>query len=145
MASQFEDQIRNRLRSVGVRYTAGRKGVVDTLAACGGPRSASELYVDMAGSHPISSLYRSLTVLADAGVLAPHHGSKGVTRYELAEWLQGHHHHLVCSSCGSVDDIELTPDHESAIEAVVAHAADQAGFRMAGHALEIDGHCAECA
>jgi Fur family ferric uptake transcriptional regulator len=133
-----------RLAAHEVRYTRGRQTVVAALRDVDGPRSAAELHELLSPSVPLSSLYRSLAVMADAGVLAPHH-SAGVTRYELAEWLVGHHHHLVCVECGAVDDIELSPELEQTLEALVATAASVGRFAAVGHALEIDGTCAACA
>ena len=142
---QIDQQVRSRLADQDVRYTRGRQTVVAALRDVDGPRSASELHEALAASVPLSSLYRSLAVMSEAGVLAPHHSSKGVTRYELAEWLVGHHHHLVCVQCGAVDDIELSPALEDTLEALVTAAAASGKFTPAGHALEIDGLCAACA
>jgi len=83
--------------------------------------------------------------MADAGVLAQHHGTKGITRYELAEWLTGHHHHLVCGDCGSVDDIRLPDTMESALHELVERVAAHGGFSVSGHALEVEGRCGACA
>lgn len=114
------------------------------LAKADGPRSAAELHAVLRRSIPLSSLYRSLSVMAKAGALARHHGSKGVTRYELAEWLTGHHHHLVCVDCGTVDDVELSEDLEATLEEVVRRVSRSADFTAAGHTLEIDGLCNTC-
>lgn len=115
------------------------------LATSDGPLSASELHERTDGSLPLSSIYRSLTVLEEAGVLAPHHGAKGLTRYELAEWLKGHHHHLVCMECGSVEDVEVNEGHESKVDQVVNDISSAASFVPFNHALEIEGRCARCA
>lgn len=115
------------------------------LATSDGPLSASELHERTDGSLPLSSIYRSLTVLEEAGVLAPHHGAKGLTRYELAEWLKGHHHHLVCIECGSVEDVEVSEGHESKVDQVVNDISSAASFIPFNHALEIEGRCARCA
>lgn len=144
-SQQIDQQVRMRLAAHDIRYTSGRQTVVAALREVEGPRSAAELHATLSSQVPLSSLYRSLSVMADAGVLAPHHSSKGVTRYELAEWLVGHHHHLVCSDCGAVDDIELPPDLEETLESLVTEAASVGRFTVAGHALEIDGLCAACA
>jgi len=82
--------------------------------------------------------------MSDAEVLSPHHGTKGITRYELAEWLMGHHHHLVCIDCGAVDDVELSGELEATLEQLVSQAAGAGDFTATGHALEIDGRCAAC-
>lgn len=93
----------------------------------------------------MSSLYRSLAVLEEAGVVSPHHLSRGVTRYELAEWLAGHHHHLICVECGLVEDVDVPGGKEAVVLELVEDLATRAGFVAADHALEIEGRCARCA
>jgi Fur family ferric uptake transcriptional regulator len=144
-SSNVEAQIRGRLTEAGIRYTDGRRQVVTALMNAPGPLSAAELHSQIAGSVPLSSLYRSLAVMADVDVLAPHHGTKGITRYELAEWLAGHHHHLVCVDCGTVDDVELPPRLESTLDDLVEAVAESGEFAAAGHALEVVGRCKACA
>ncbi|NNC75980.1 MAG: transcriptional repressor, partial [Acidimicrobiia bacterium] len=96
------------------------------------------------GDLPLSSIYRSLSVLEDAGVLSPHHGTRGLTRYELAEWLRGHHHHLVCVGCGAVEDVSVTDRHEAQVHQIVEEISAAASFVPIGHALEIEGRCVQC-
>jgi Fur family transcriptional regulator, ferric uptake regulator len=143
--STVDRQVEGQLRQHGIRYTTGRRAVISALAGAEGPRSAAELHADLAPAVPLSSLYRSLTVLEEAGVLAPHHGTKGLTRYEIAEWLAGHHHHLVCVSCGSVEDIEIPEDHERRLRDLISDVAAAASFMPSDHSLEIEGRCARCA
>ena len=142
--STADDQVRQRLGEAGVRYTPHRRTVVEALAAAEGPRSAAELLDDLRGRIPMSSLYRSLAVLEEAGVLTPHLGARDVIRYELAEWISGHHHHLVCIDCGSVEDVAVSDPVESKVRGLVASIAG-AGFTPTGHTLEIEGRCAVCA
>ena len=49
-------------------------------------------------------MYRNLVVLEQAGVVRRVTSTDDFARYELAEDLTEHHHHLICSSCGTVDD-----------------------------------------
>lgn len=137
-------EVAARLREHDVRYTTGRRAVVSALAEAGGPLSAAELHDLLGDDVPLSSLYRTLTVLESAEVAVPHFGARGVTRYELAEWLAGHHHHLVCTACGSVEDVSVPADVEGRVEAIVDAIAGRAGFRPSGHALEIEGRCGRC-
>ena len=141
----MDREVEKRLAEHDVRYTRGRRTVVSALAGAEGPLSASELQDRMDGSLPLSSIYRSLTVLEEAGVLAPHHGAKSITRYELAEWLRGHHHHLVCLDCGAVEDVMVTDRDETRVEEVVTQISARASFTPFNHALEIEGQCARCA
>jgi Fur family ferric uptake transcriptional regulator len=142
--SSLDRQVEIRLLEHDVRYTAGRRSVVDTLARASGPLSAAELSERL--THlPLSSIYRTLAVLEGAGVVAHHLGAKGLTRFELAEWLAGHHHHLVCIDCGSVSDVDIPGEHEDEVRALVAEIAALASFSPIDHALEIEGRCSRCA
>jgi Fur family ferric uptake transcriptional regulator len=143
--STLERQVELRLFEHDARFTRGRKAVVSALAAAPGPQSAAELAGAMDETVPLSSLYRTLAVLEDAGVVAHHLGAKGLTRYELAEWLTGHHHHLVCIGCGSVADVEIPSGQEERVRSLVREIAAAAQFDPSDHALEIEGRCAECA
>ncbi len=141
--STLHRQIETRLAEHDTRYTRGRRSVVDALAEADGPRSASELSPVLADV-PVSSLYRTLSVLEDAGVVTPHLATKGIARYELAEWLMGHHHHLVCVECGRVEDVEVEDALEDELHRLVDAVAAGARFAAASHALEIEGRCARC-
>ncbi|MBT8197674.1 MAG: transcriptional repressor [Acidimicrobiia bacterium] len=144
MTTSIDREVESRLAEQDVRYTRGRRMVVAGLSSAGGPLSAAELHAGVGNELPLSSLYRSLAVLEEAGVLAPHHGTKGLTRYELAEWLRGHHHHLICTQCGAVEDVAVTDRHESQVERVVDEISSAASFTPVSHALEIEGRCARC-
>lgn len=142
----IEDKdVEERLSQSGVRYTGGRRQVVAALQSADGPMSAAELHHGLAGKVPVSSVYRTLAVLEEAGVVQPHHSAKGITRYEIAEWLAGHHHHLVCISCGAVEDIELPRSLESQLERLVGEVSEMSAFSASGHSLEVDGLCTRCA
>lgn len=143
--SNLERQVEMRLREHDVRFTSGRRAVVEALARASGPMSAAELDEELGAEVPLSSIYRTLSVLEDAGVVAHHLGAKGLTRFELAEWLTGHHHHLVCIGCGSVSDIDIPSPQEESVRGLVSEIAALASFSATDHALEIEGRCARCA
>lgn len=142
--TNLEKQIAGRLQEHDIRLTSGRRTIVRSLGLADGPRSASDLYSSIGDSVPLSSIYRSLAVLEDAGVISPHYSTKGVTRYELAEWLMGHHHHLVCLECGQVEDIEIGAEIETQLEAIVESIGRDVSFAPRDHALEIEGLCTQC-
>ena len=105
--------------------------------------SAAELY-DRAGAVPLSSVYRTLTVLDAAGVIERTHDADGVARYELAEWLSGHHHHLVCIDCGSTLDFDADESSELKLKAIADEVGLAAGFEVTGHRLDVEGRCDRC-
>ena len=143
--ASLDREIEQRLRDRETRYTRGRRSVIAALAEADGPKSAAELHSAIGPDVPLSSLYRSLAVLEEAGVLEPHYGAKGVTRFELAEWLLGHHHHLVCVNCGAVEDLELPQSMEAKVDELVDDIGNVASFTPMSHTLEIEGRCGKCA
>lgn len=144
METDLQDQVRRHLGERDIRYTRGRQAVVRALSRGPGPQSAAELSRRLRTSVPLSSLYRSLSVLDEAGVLSRHHDGEGLARFELAEWLSGHHHHVVCVECGAVEDIELDEMAEAVLSDLAGRAGSAGGYGVSGHALEIEGVCAPC-
>jgi len=143
-ADRAEQAVGVHLRSRGARFTAARRLVVRTLAVAAGPLGAADLHRAARRRIPLSSLYRTLAVLEEAGVLAREHHATGVARFELAEWLTGHHHHLVCASCGEVADVAVDPETERTITGLVEQVARGAGYRTTGHRIDIEGLCPAC-
>ncbi len=117
---------------------------MEALTRVRGPVSAADINTHLDDSVPLSSIYRTLSVLAETGVVSPHHGRDGVTRYELAEPLQQHHHHLVCVECGRIDDVEFDNQAEAVVDTIVVKVASGRGFAVDAHTLEIEGICEEC-
>ena len=143
--NKIHRQVESRLAEETIRYTSGRRSVVDVMASSAGPLSAAEIEDGIGGDVPLSSIYRTLAILEESGVVTPHLGTKGMARYELAEWLTGHHHHLVCTECGIVSDVTMPDDIEGEVERLVSRVSALASFRPADHAIEIEGLCAACA
>ena len=143
-STSLDREIKGHLGEHEIRYTRGRRSVVSALAGSDGPRSVAALRTQIGLSLPLSSLYRTLSILEETGVVVHHFGASGVTLYELAEWLQGHHHHLVCTNCGSVDDVSLSQSVESRIDALVDEMSAVASFSPSDHELEIHGLCSRC-
>ena len=143
-ADRAEQSVARLLRSREVRLTAARRLVVRALAEADGPRAAADLHRSLRRQIPLSSLYRTLAVLEQSRVLTKEHDGLGVARYELAEWLAGHHHHLVCDSCGEVRDVTVPPQAELAFTNLVGRIAARAGYRATGHRIDIEGTCRAC-
>ena len=141
---EFHEVVRSRLDELDIRYTAGREQILRILEAEPGPRSAAELQELSNDDVPMSSIYRTLMVLGDAGVLDKSHGADGVARFELAEWLRGHHHHLVCIHCGAVEDVDVGAAHEAALGELADRVAASRGFTALGHRIDIEGLCGRC-
>lgn len=85
-----------------------------------------------------ATVYRTLGLLAKAGLVQEHDFGEGFKRYEPLE-ARTHHEHLICLDCGKV--VEFSNER---IERMKALIADEHGFRHHHHRLEIYGICREC-
>lgn len=132
------------LHANGQRLTRTRELIVDVLAATDRPLTIPEILAERRGLAQ-SSVYRNLVVLEQAGVVHRVVTRDDFARYELAEDLTGHHHHLVCSSCGRVEDLPASPALEKSVAGAVDQAARRARFRTQYHRLDLVGLCADCA
>lgn len=145
VAEDLHALVATRLRRVEQRYTTGRRALVEALAAARRPVTAAEL-VSADGRMPQSTTYRNLAILEQAGIVRRVVGGDDFSRYELAEELTGrHHHHLVCISCGAVQDFEPPRRVEQGLAEWVGAVATSTGFRAETHRLDLLGTCASCA
>lgn len=140
----LEPQVTDRLTEAGTRFTPSRRLVVAALMKAPGPLTPAELHGMLAGAVPLSSLYRAIAVLEEVGVVTKTHDQSGVGLIELSEWLAGHHHHLVCRSCGEVVDVEIPPATEGRVRTVIEEIASGAGYTVSGHRIDIEGTCPAC-
>ncbi len=141
--SETRETVARLLRAQGQRLTPTREVVVDVLAAAAGPLTIPEILAARPGLAQ-SSVYRNLVVLEEAGVVHRMMTRDEFARYELAEDLTEHHHHLVCSNCGRVEDLPATPAVERSVAAAIDEAARAAGFRTLHHRLDLVGLCSNC-
>ena len=142
MPTDIHRTIHSRLDQADYRYTTSRKSLVAILAEAGQPMSMPEIL--SAAGLPQSSAYRNLTVLEGAGVVRRIVTHDDFCRYELAEDLTGHHHHLVCENCGLVEDFTLAKDLEVGLETALAKTANKRGLNVLGHRLDVYGLCQSC-
>lgn len=132
-----------RLAGLDQRYTRLRRVLVETLAASARPLTIPEILA-AAPQLPQSSAYRNVTTLIEAGVVRRVTGTDDHGRFELAEELSGHHHHLVCAGCGKVEDIPPSQRLERALGDAAREFAGQQGYRVTEHRVDLLGLCPEC-
>jgi Fur family transcriptional regulator, ferric uptake regulator len=135
--------IDEQLRRTRQRYTLGRQQLVQLLVDAGRPVTIPEL-LDLGSTQSQSSLYRNLATLEQCGVVRRLASTDDVARYELAEELSEHHHHLLCSSCGRLEDVVLPARIEKALADAADEARKQADFDVDSHRFELVGTCADC-
>jgi len=133
-----------RLSGGRVRVTRQGEAIDEVLRTADGFRTAQDLYGALRNqglSVGLTTVYRHLKVLADAGEIDVVHRPDGEAQYRLcspAEVDQGHHHHLVCRVCGRSVEVE-GPEVEQWAERVAA----AAGYTEISHTVEVFGLCPE--
>ncbi len=135
--------VEHRLRQADQRYTAGRRAIIGLLLSAGHPVSIGDIAERLPGV-PRSSAYRHLTDLEAAGIVRRVTANDEFTRFELAEDLTGHHHHLLCLSCGKVTDVTLPAGLEHDLATAIGQLASAESFQAHSHRLDILGLCAGC-
>jgi len=125
-----------------LRSTRQRAAVSALLDRLDDFRSAQEIHEELRRTGDgigLTTVYRTLQTLADAGEVDVLRTGSGEAVYRRCESAH-HHHHLVCRRCGATVEIE-GPDVESWAQRV----AEQHGFSELSHTAEIFGLCQDCA
>ena len=133
--------VRRLFREKGIVFSTQRERVLRAVLRAGKHIDAEQLHRLLAGSRQrvgLATVYRTLQLLRDHGLVAENQFGERRHRYEQAEG--GHHDHLVCLACGRVLEFE-----EPAIEQLQERVARKNGFSVLSHRLELYGYCRACA
>lgn len=140
MKSPTQDSL-DQLKRQGHRMTRIRAAIVHLLQPREEPISVAELIsaLKLSGLRPNkTTIYRELSFLMEAGLVAEVDLGDGRKRYESG--LSGHHHHLVCLNCGAIQELQMNShlsDQEKRIE-------QEHDFQVLRHRLEFYGLCSRC-
>ncbi|MCG7418296.1 MULTISPECIES: Fur family transcriptional regulator [Microbacterium] len=124
------------------RNTWQRERVREALADAGGFVSAQSLHATLRDENTgigLATVYRALAGLAAQGDADSLQSPEGENLFRACA-TRGHHHHLICRSCGVAVEIEA-----DAVEEWAQRTAAQHGFSEAEHVVDIFGVCASCA
>ena len=120
--------------------TPQRMLVIEALHDADKHISAEELYKQLHSRYPyanISTVYRTLELLKELDLVTEADFGEGCVRYHVAE--KGHHHHLVCHSCGKIIDLD-----EAALHPLKDTLHQQYRFDADLRHLAISGECGKC-
>jgi Fur family ferric uptake transcriptional regulator len=130
----------SRLRERALKSTAPRDDIARVFFGLGRHVSAEELYVEVKRINPhvgYATIYRTLKLLKDCGLLSERHFDEGQARYEVVG--EHHHDHFICENCGTIIEFE-----DDGIERLQRNVARQLGVTLHRHKLELYGLCANC-
>lgn len=136
-------KICERLRDNSYKLTPQRQTILKIfLENADRHLSAEDTYMLVKNDYPeigIATVYRTLDILAELGVLLKNDFGDGRSRYEFSRKDEHHHHHLICIHCGNVS--EFDDDLLESLEAVIQK---RNGFKVVDHDLKFYGYCTNC-
>jgi Fur family transcriptional regulator, ferric uptake regulator len=133
-------QLVQTLKERGHRLTPQRQLILEAIEASEGHVSAETVHARVAAQFPqvnISTVYRTLELLQNLGLVTHTHFDDGIALYHLAE--DSHHQHMVCRQCGGEHEIDVRE-----LEPLDRHLQAQYGFRADLAHFAIIGTCARC-
>jgi len=120
--------------------TRARRAIVEAVLAIPGAFTVEDVHAHLAGtpdSVGLATVYRAVAALIETGFLATVGTRSGVALY--AHCTGGdHHHHLVCTGCGTVAAVDCP------LDAGLKAAASRLGYTITGHEVVLYGLCAAC-
>jgi Fur family ferric uptake transcriptional regulator len=136
-----ENKIVTLLRRGGYKLTPQRRQVINAIALSNEHLTPAAIYEKVHERHHSVgrvTIYRTLDILAQLGLICEVHAESGCRSYLLRRPVE-HHHHLICSNCGTV--VDFTDCDLSELEHKLTQ---KTGFDIGGHLLEFSGRCPNC-
>ena len=130
-----------RLRGRAKRITGPRQAILEILRRHPHPMTNREILAAMPKDRcDLATIYRAMHLLEGMGMVKRFDFGDGAARFELiGEGNDGHHHHLICTRCAAVVEID-----ECFLREIESRIADQNGFKAVTHKLEFFGICPAC-
>ncbi|MFB5678590.1 peroxide-responsive transcriptional repressor PerR [Paenibacillus terreus] len=138
MATRVEHALQ-QLKNTGVRITPQRHAILNYLMESMGHPTADEIYRALEPQFPsmsVATVYNNLKVFLEAGMVHELTYGDNSSRYDANI---SDHYHIVCEKCGKIEDFS----YPSLLE-VEKFAAEETGFEVHGHRLELYGLCKSC-
>ena len=120
------------LRDSGSKLTAPRKIVLTKLNKANKPLTLKEIH-KRCGNIDFSSVYRSIQLFQELGLVDEINFADKKIRYELVSKL--HHHHIICSSCGEIKELPIC---------IISEIKKLTKYKITKHTFEFMGLCPKC-
>ena len=120
------------IRDSGSKLTVPRKIVLTKLEHANKPLTLKELHKSC-GNIDFSSVYRSILLFKDLGLVDEINFADKKIRYELVSKL--HHHHIICSSCGEIKELPIC---------IISEIKKLTEYKITKHTFEFMGLCPKC-
>ena len=134
-------RIEHALRQNGYKITPQRRTIINVVVSSQEHLTPAAIYMKVSRENPeigLVTIYRTLEILAGLGLICEMHIG-GNCRSYLMRRPSEHHHHLICSDCGTVIDFT-----ECDLGGLERQLSKDTRFRIDGHLLEFMGQCYKC-
>ena len=128
------------LRQHGYKLTPQRRAIIQAIASSLDHLTPAAIYEKVHKDYPaigLVTIYRTLNKLAKLGLICELHAGGSCHSYTISA--SGHHHHLICSNCGTVVDFP-----GFGLSEMEQDLSRETGFRIDDHLLEFIGLCQAC-
>jgi len=139
-----------KFRGCGYRITVPRQAILDILSKTDQHLSAEDIYMKVHKICPgigLTTVYRTLDILAEMGLLFKFDFGDKRARYELSEGPKGerHHHHLVCTNCNRVIDYtDFIDEEKDLLDKTEKGLSKKYNFKINSHRIQFYGLCDKC-
>lgn len=150
MRQSTPKDLSGRFRKQQLRLTKPRKFIVRVLESTTQHLSAEEVFFRVHKVYPtvgLTTVYRTLDLLEQMGIVARQNFGDGRSRYELVDNPNkpGHHHHLVCTTCKRVIEYDDFIEEEvRLLRKVEKELSRKHGFQILAHVIQFHGVCGPC-
>lgn len=141
-----KDNLTKILEKNGYKTTTQRSSIYEVLSENNdkhlSPEDIYELIKDKNPKMGIATIYRTLQIFEEVGLVYKHNFDDGCSRYEILEPESGEvhlHHHLLCKKCGKI--IEVKEDLMNSLEEMIEK---QYNFEILNHEVMFTGICSQC-
>lgn len=134
-------ELTDKLRQSARKITGPRQAILELLRKNSHPMTNKEIQTGLPkGMCDLATIYRSMHMLEEMGLVKRFDFGDGTARFELVhEGEDGHHHHLICTVCADV--VEIDECFQKELEEAIAQ---RHGYQAVTHKLEFFGVCPEC-
>jgi len=136
-----EKKLVTMLRREGYKMTPQRRAILKEVADAHDHLTPAALFERVQHSQPkigLVTIYRTIQILEEVGLICEMHAER-TSRSYLLKRAPEHHHHIICSGCGTVADIT-----NCGLEKLQNRLSKETGFEIEGHLLEFFGYCRQC-
>ena len=136
--------LNDQLKEKGYKFTTQRKLVLDVIKENQGNHlGPEEIYNHLKTKNAnigIATVYRTLTLLEEMGLIYRVEFRPGIAAYELNQPDVAHkHHHLICMECGKITEVK-----EDLLDNLENLISSNHGFAIKDHSLKFYGYCSQC-